>query len=241
VALISGEAADIAQPLLSPLYYINRALSPYADLIEAETADMTTAVPELLRLSPAVIVLADIGTLPGEVAGPLNEWIERGGTLIRFAGPRLAAAPADDPLAPVLLRKGERELGGALSWIEPQPLADYPPNSPFAGLPTPRDVTVSTPGSGRTLRGTRSTHLGKSCRRNPAGHSIRAWFRPDRAVSCHRGSQLVDPADLRPFRRHAAPRRAIVPRRHRWRRGRIRHSAAMAPARCLRRAAAGKR
>jgi hypothetical protein len=131
VALISGEAADIAQPLLSPLYYINRALSPYADLIEAETADMTTAVPELLRLSPAVIVLADIGTLPGEVAGPLNEWIERGGTLIRFAGPRLAAAPADDPLAPVLLRKGERELGGALSWIEPQPLADYPPNSPL--------------------------------------------------------------------------------------------------------------
>lgn len=143
VALISGEAADIAQPLLSPLYYINRALSPYADLIEAETADMTTAVPELLRLSPAVIVLADIGTLPGEVAGPLNEWIERGGTLIRFAGPRLAAAPADDSLAPVLLRKGERELGGALSWIEPQPLAGYPPNSPFAGLPTPRDVTVS--------------------------------------------------------------------------------------------------
>lgn len=143
VALISGEAADIAQPLLSPLYYINRALSPYADLIQAETADMTTSVPELLKLSPAVIVMADIGTLPEEVAGPLNEWIERGGTLIRFAGPRLAAAPADDPLAPVLLRKGERELGGALSWIEPQPLADYPPNSPFAGLPTPRDVTVS--------------------------------------------------------------------------------------------------
>ncbi|MEQ8482351.1 MAG: DUF4159 domain-containing protein [Hoeflea sp.] len=143
VALISGEAADIAQPLLSPLYYINRALSPYADLIEADTADMSAAVPELLRLSPAVIVMADIGTLPDEATRPLVEWIERGGTLIRFAGPRLAAAPADDPLAPVLLRKGERELGGALSWVEPQPLADYPPGSPFAGLPTPRDVTVS--------------------------------------------------------------------------------------------------
>jgi hypothetical protein len=143
VALISGEAADIAQPLLSPLYYINRALAPYADLIEAETADMSAAVPELLRLSPAVIVMADIGTLPDEVTEPLVEWIERGGTLIRFAGPRLAAAPAEDPLAPVLLRKGERELGGALSWVEPQPLANYPAGSPFAGLPTPRDVTVS--------------------------------------------------------------------------------------------------
>ncbi|MDP2734431.1 MAG: BatA domain-containing protein, partial [Hoeflea sp.] len=143
VALVSGEASDIAQPLLSPLYYINRALSPYADLIEADSADMSAAIPRLLAQSPAVMVMADIGILPDDVSGPLNEWIERGGTLIRFAGPRLAAAPAGDPLAPVLLRKGERELGGALSWIEPQPLADYPTTGPFAGLPTPRDVTVS--------------------------------------------------------------------------------------------------
>ncbi|MEP3438360.1 MAG: BatA domain-containing protein, partial [Hoeflea sp.] len=143
VALISGEASDIAQPLLSPLYYINRALSPYADLIEADSADMSVAVPKLLTQSPAVIVMADIGVLPDDVVKPLNEWIERGGTLIRFAGPRLAAAPSDDPLTPVLLRKGERELGGALSWIEPQPLAAYPATGPFAGLPAPRDVTVS--------------------------------------------------------------------------------------------------
>jgi len=143
VALISGEASDIAQPLLSPLYYINRALSPYADLIEADSADMSEAVPRLLEQSPAVIVMADIGVLPDDVGEPLNEWIERGGTLIRFAGPRLAAAPSDDPLTPVMLRRGERELGGAMSWIEPQPLAAYPPTGPFAGLPAPRDVTVS--------------------------------------------------------------------------------------------------
>jgi len=143
VALISGEASDIAQPLLSPLYYINRALSPYADLIEADSADMSEAVPKLLAQAPAVIVMADIGVLPDDVGEPLNEWIERGGTLIRFAGPRLAAAPSDDPLTPVMLRKGERELGGAMSWIEPQPLASYPPTGPFAGLPAPRDVTVS--------------------------------------------------------------------------------------------------
>jgi hypothetical protein len=45
VALISGEAADIAQPLLSPLYYINRALSPYADLIEAGNEEMSASIP----------------------------------------------------------------------------------------------------------------------------------------------------------------------------------------------------
>ncbi|MGJ8571273.1 MAG: DUF4159 domain-containing protein [Hoeflea sp.] len=142
VALISGEAADIAQPLLSPLYYINRALSPFADLIEADNDQMSASIPKLLEQSPAVIVLSDIGTLPEDISKSLEQWVERGGTLIRFAGPRLAAAPADDRLLPVLLRKGERELGGALSWIEPQPLADYPATGPFAGLPTPRDITV---------------------------------------------------------------------------------------------------
>lgn len=142
VALISGEAADIAQPLLSPLYYINRALSPYADLIEADSEEMSASIPKLLAQSPAVIVMSDIGILPEDVSTALGEWIDRGGTLIRFAGPRLAAAPSDIQLLPVLLRKGERELGGALSWIEPQPLADYPATGPLAGLPIPRDITV---------------------------------------------------------------------------------------------------
>ena len=142
VALISGEAADIAQPLLSPLYYINRALSPFADLIEADSEQMSASIPKLLAQSPAVVVMSDIGTLPEDVGKLLDEWVENGGTLIRFAGPRLAAAASDSQLLPVLLRKGERELGGALSWIEPQPLADYPATGPFSGLPTPRDVTV---------------------------------------------------------------------------------------------------
>ena len=42
----------------------------------------------------------------------------------------------------MILRQGERELGGALSWTEPQPLADYPANSPFAGMKKPDDILV---------------------------------------------------------------------------------------------------
>ncbi len=63
--------------------------------------------------------------------------------LIRFAGPRLAAAPADDPLVPVTLRQGERALGGAMSWSEPQHLADFPAFGPFAGMPRGTDISVS--------------------------------------------------------------------------------------------------
>ncbi len=142
VALISGDAGDDFQPLLSPLYYIERALAPYADLIKPGVADLAVSVPEILAQKPSAIVLADIGRLPESVYEPLQAWIAGGGTLIRFAGPRLAAAPVGDPLVPVILRQGERELGGALSWAEPQPLADFPKFGPFAGMPRPDGVLI---------------------------------------------------------------------------------------------------
>jgi hypothetical protein len=142
VALLSGEARDQSQPLLSPLYYINRALAPYADLIQPNEADLAVSIPELLAQKPSMLIMADIGRLPEQTYAPVLKWIENGGTLVRFAGPRLAAAPADDPLVPVTLRQGERALGGAMSWSEPQPLAAYPALSPFAGMPRPENILV---------------------------------------------------------------------------------------------------
>lgn len=142
VALLSGQAADEFQPILSPLYYIQRALQPYADLIQPNSADLAKSIPELLAGNPSVIIMADVGRLPQESYAPLQRWIENGGTLVRFAGPRLAAAPADDPLVPVTLRQGERTFGGALSWAEPQPLADFPSFGPFAGMPKPTNVLI---------------------------------------------------------------------------------------------------
>ena len=62
--------------------------------------------------------------------------------LVRFAGPRLAGA-TDDDLVPVKLRRGGRILGGSLSWDQPQPLAAFSPDGPFAGLTVPDDVLVN--------------------------------------------------------------------------------------------------
>ena len=143
VALIAGESGSDFQPLLQPLYYIDRALEPYADLIRPSTADLSVSLPQILERNPSAIIMADVGRLPAELYEPLQQWISRGGTLIRFAGPRLAAAPADDPLVPVILRQGERALGGAMSWSEPQKLAAFPATSPFAGLPLAGDVTIN--------------------------------------------------------------------------------------------------
>jgi len=143
IGLLSQAEADQAQPLLSPLYYIRRALAPFADLLEPSNPDLTKALPELLEQQPAMIVMADVGTLVPSVHEQLEEWVRKGGTLVRFAGPRLAAAEGDDVLLPVRLRTGERSLGGALSWSEPQPVTEFPPNGPFSDLTPPREVTVT--------------------------------------------------------------------------------------------------
>ncbi len=143
IGLIASGDGNLAQPLLSPMHYISRALSPYANLVEPRSADLMQSVPELLAAKPAILIMADIGTLPQPVIEQISQWVEAGGTLVRFAGPRLAGASDNDPLLPVQLRKGERALGGSLSWSEPQKLRAFPQNSPFAGLPIPEDVNVN--------------------------------------------------------------------------------------------------
>jgi len=88
-----------------------------------------------------MLILTDVGNV-GDAHDRLAHWIEDGGVLVRFAGPRLAAAE-DDDLVPVKLRRGGRILGGSLSWDKPQPLAAFSRDGPFASMPVPNDVTVT--------------------------------------------------------------------------------------------------
>ena len=140
VALIAGRDEREGLELLSPLHYLENALEPTAELLDG-------ALTDILPANPDVIVLADVATLsPAEEAG-LVEWLEGGGLLVRFAGPRLAASDVsraeEDTLMPVRLRAGGRTVGGAMSWGEPKRLAPFDEESPFRGLEVPDDVTVS--------------------------------------------------------------------------------------------------
>lgn len=140
VGLISGATADRAQPLLSPTYYLTRALSPFADIREPRAQGVDAAVARYVEDGIAAIVMADVGTLTGPTAETVQNFIEQGGVLIRFAGPRLAAG--EDELVPVPLRRGGRTLGGALSWEEPQALAAFSETGPYSDVPVPGDVSV---------------------------------------------------------------------------------------------------
>ncbi len=140
VGMVAGRTAQNAQPLLAPLYYVERALSPYADLYEARAASRAAAITELLDMGIAVLVLSDVGGVSDPVRARLEDWIKRGGILIRFAGPRLAGAEAT--LLPVDLRRGGRVFGGALSWSTPQSLAGFAQGGPLEDLDVPEDVQV---------------------------------------------------------------------------------------------------
>ena len=139
IALIGAGPDQEGLQLLSPLHYLRQALEPVAELIEGSLSDVILANPD-------VVILADVARLTQTESDALIEWVEEGGLLLRFAGPRLAASDVsrfeEDALLPVRLREGGRTVGGAMSWGEPKALAPFAEGSPFYGLVAPSDVVV---------------------------------------------------------------------------------------------------
>jgi len=133
VGLVDDGAADRIQ-LLDDLFYGERAVMGFAEARHG-------TIDDLLKRPLSLIVLPDHGALPDEQREKLRNWVQDGGTLVRFAGPALAGNP--DDLLPVRLRSNERLLGSALSWAQPMAVAPMPDDSPFAGLAIPPDLTVS--------------------------------------------------------------------------------------------------
>ncbi|WP_445680596.1 DUF4159 domain-containing protein [Radicibacter daui] len=133
LGLIEAPGSE-AQPLLDDAFYLERALEPYGQMRKG-------GLQQLIGAGVNVLVMGDAPNPPEAETASLTRWVEAGGVLVRFAGSALANA--EDPLVPVRLRHGERQLSGALSWSEPEKLAPFSENSPFYGLPVPPDVTVS--------------------------------------------------------------------------------------------------
>jgi hypothetical protein len=147
IGIVSGSSSDTAQPLLASTFYLTRALAPFADVRLGDKGAPQQVITQFLDQKLPMIVMADVGTLSPEIRDRLKAWIDAGGVLVRFAGPRLAQGEQDeqnnDDLVPVKLRSGGRTLGGSLTWEKPQHLASFAADGPFADLAVPKDVTVS--------------------------------------------------------------------------------------------------
>lgn len=121
------------QPLLSELFYVDRALQPYASLQRG-------SISQLIDARAQALILPDAGRIAPTDSAALQRWLEGGGLLVRFAGPRLANDA--DEFVPVRLRPGSRTLGSALAWETPLSIGAFPADSPYAGIAPPADVQV---------------------------------------------------------------------------------------------------
>lgn len=148
VGIITASREKEGQPLLSDVYYLERALQPFAEILHPASIIPNTSpenaqseIASLLTQNLSVLILSDVGQLSQSDTKHITDWVTAGGFLIRFAGPRLAAH--SDDLMPVTLRNGDRSLEGALSWTTPQTLAPFDERSPFYGLTQGKDVSIS--------------------------------------------------------------------------------------------------
>ncbi|MDN3720345.1 hypothetical protein QW131_16870 [Roseibium salinum] len=142
VGLISGQSGDLDQPLLSPIYYLERALAPFSDIRQPREADIARAVPSLIDQGISVLVLADVGRLPDTTVETLREWVQKR----RHARPvcrpqdrrRQRRTDTGDPQGrrPVLRRLADMEATPAIGRLSEK-------NSPFSGLKTHDEVTVT--------------------------------------------------------------------------------------------------
>ncbi len=116
VGIVSASTAEDEQPLLSDVYYLERALGPFAQTQKG-------TIGQLMARHVSVLFLADIGKIAGSDADAVNKFVSGGGVLVRFAGPRMTNGA--DTIVPVPLRVGGRYLGSAMAWGQPQHLAGF--------------------------------------------------------------------------------------------------------------------
>ncbi len=133
IGLVSADVFQDDQPLLDENHYLTQALVPFFDI-------QSGSLEDLVENDVSLLALGDTGNLPASQERALAAWIEKGGVLIRFAGPKLANSTT--ALVPVELRSGNRSLQGAMSWSEPVSLGPTPSESPFAILDIPQDIKV---------------------------------------------------------------------------------------------------
>ncbi len=139
VGIIENSHANAADPLTDENHYLTQAMAPFADL-------KTGAVDKLLQNKLSVLVMADSATVTQAQRAQIDKWVqEEGGTLIRFAGPRLAQEISDgapDNLLPQTLSQ-TRQLGNQTTGAAPGKLKPFAGQSPFKDIASADDVQVT--------------------------------------------------------------------------------------------------
>ncbi len=75
--------------MLGPALLHRKALLPFAEIVKPTDQNLMEGVSAVLKMNSSVLVLADVGTISGDLKTKVEDWVKKGGVLVRFAGPRL--------------------------------------------------------------------------------------------------------------------------------------------------------
>ena len=195
-------AGEAAQPLLSGAYYLDAPWRPSARCGAAPVAQLLQgrdrrAGAARRRATPARGEPCGAGQMDGR----RRRWC--------CASPARTSRRSRDDLLPVTLRRGGRTLGGALSWEQPAQLAPFAATAPSPASQIPADVTVARQVLAEPALDLAGKTWARLDRRHAAGHRREARQGLARAGPHHGRSRMVEPADLRPLRQHAAAHRRV--------------------------------
>ncbi len=130
IGLVLPSDSYESRPYLSDLYYLKKALSPFINLKEAPLSDL------LKKNLDGLIMIDEARNDTQEI----QDYIKKGGFLIRFSGSKLANHP--DSLTPVKLRKGKHVNQGSLNWNKPTRIEPFKINTPYYGIEITEPIFV---------------------------------------------------------------------------------------------------
>ena len=141
-------------------------------------------------------MLADIGTLPHDIKEQVEEWVKKGGVLVRFAGPRLEKG--GDDLLPVPLAPRRQHARRCAVLGDAAAARTLRRRQSVRRADTARRGAGQQAGAGRSGRArARRQGLGAPQGRHAAGHGRTARQRPGDLLPRHRQLGLVEPARCR--------------------------------------------
>ena len=201
VGFASGSTIDTAQPLLSPTYYLRRALAPFADVREVGPG-RGDPILKLLDDNLSVLVLADIGVVSGPAHDAVTRFVQDGGVLLRFAGTRLASS--SDDLVPVRLRRGGARSRRLAVVGDAEAARAIPARKSARGSCRSERSDRDAAGSRRTGCVAAGQDMGAARRRDAARHRRASRQGADRSRACDGGYDVVQSAALGAVRRPSA-------------------------------------
>ena len=209
VSILGERPTASGQPLMQEVYFLERALDPYVSLVDRRSRD--GADPQHRRAADPRWRRA-LGQRPR--GDRQVDRARRHRRALRRPQPR----PGNDPLVPTPLRLGDRALGGVMSWGQPTALAEFPANSPFLGIPIPKDVRISQQVLAEPTPDLADKTWARLADGTPlvTGREARAGL--PGADPHHRQHRLEQHGAERPVREHAAAAGHAVARRRRRRR-----------------------